>query len=213
MAGGFTDAGPAPSLRLRKRARTWTAIHSAAATAALTHERLADVTIESIVAEADVSARTFFNYFPSKEDAVLGLRAPAIDDDAAARFTLGDDDDAVDKVTRLLFDVLQSSGPDPELRRQNAALTCRHPELARRRIAHVDAAQSLVSDLVTEKLAALDRTIPDGFGTREAAQMLVLSAGAIIRFAMRSSITESDGDVEVLVDRAIVLFRGVTAGR
>jgi AcrR family transcriptional regulator len=205
-----TDTGSKLSLRSRKRARTWTAIHSAAATAALTHERLADVTIESIVTEADVSARTFFNYFASKEDAVLGLRAPAIDERTAAEFTLAEDDDAVEKVTRLLFDVLQSSGPDAEQRERNAELTCRHPELARRRIAHVDAAQSLVSDLVAEKLAESDRVGSAGVGTREAAQMLVLSAGAIIRFAMRSSIAEPGGDVEALVDRALTIFREVT---
>ncbi|WP_068164222.1 TetR/AcrR family transcriptional regulator [Rhodococcus phenolicus] len=205
----MTDTGPTLSLRSRKRARTWTAIHSAAADAALTHDRLADVTIESIVAEANVSARTFFNYFASKEDAVLGLRAPAIDDRTAAQFVLREGDDAVEKVTRLLFDVLQSSGPSSEQRERNAELTCRHPELVRRRIAHVDAAQSLVSDLVAEKLAGSD-PVTDVVGTREAAQMLVLSAGAIIRFAMRSSITEPGADTEALVDRALTVFRDVT---
>jgi len=208
-----TDTGPKLSLRSRKRARTWTAIHSAAAAAALAHDRLSDVTIESIVAEADVSARTFFNYFASKEDAVLGLRAPAIDERTAAEFTLGADEDAVEKVTRLLFDVLQSSGPSPEQRERNAELTCRHPELARRRIAHVDTAQSLVSDLVAEKLAESDRAVTGGVGTREAAQMLVLSAGAIIRFAMRSSIAEPEADIETLVDRALEVFREVTGFR
>ncbi|MEZ5151899.1 TetR/AcrR family transcriptional regulator [Rhodococcus zopfii] len=209
----MTDTAPKLSLRSRKRARTWTAIHSAAATAALTHDRLADVTIESIVTEADVSARTFFNYFASKEDAVLGLRAPAIDERTAAEFTLGANEDAVEKVTRLLFDVLQSSGPGAEQRERNTELICRHPELARRRIAHVDTAQSLVSDLVAEKLGESDRTVTDGVGSREAAQMLVLSAGAIIRFAMRSSIAEPGVDVEELVDRALAVFREVVGFR
>ncbi len=118
---------------------------------------------------------------------------PAIDERTAAEFTLGANEDAVEKVTRLLFDVLQSSGPGAEQRERNTELICRHPELARRRIAHVDTAQSLVSDLVAEKLGESDRTVTDGVGSREAAQMLVLSAGAIIRFAMRSSIAEPGG--------------------
>ena len=61
-------------LRERKRAAT----HSAITTAArgLTAERgLTGFTVEELCEQVGISRRTFFNYFPSKEDAVLG--APA----------------------------------------------------------------------------------------------------------------------------------------
>ena len=58
--------------RDRKKAATRLAIRSAAL--ALAAERgFARVTIEDIAVVADIAPRTFFNYFPSKESAVLGV--------------------------------------------------------------------------------------------------------------------------------------------
>lgn len=61
-------------LRERKRAATHSAITSVAR--ALTAEHgLAGFTVEELCEQVGISRRTFFNYFPAKEDAVLG--APA----------------------------------------------------------------------------------------------------------------------------------------
>nr|WP_231704265.1 TetR/AcrR family transcriptional regulator [Arthrobacter caoxuetaonis] len=58
-------------LRERKRAATRQAITSAAR--ALTAQSgLGGYTVEEVCEQAGISRRTFFNYFPSKEDAVLG---------------------------------------------------------------------------------------------------------------------------------------------
>lgn len=69
-----TEADPTPeraeSLRERKKAATRLALHEAALHLAV-ERGYAEVTIEAIADAADVSRRTFSNYFANKEDALL----------------------------------------------------------------------------------------------------------------------------------------------
>lgn len=70
-----THAGTSPGLRERKKLQTWRDIR-AAATRLLRDNDFADISVEMIAAEANVSRATFFNYFASK-DAVVFDADPA----------------------------------------------------------------------------------------------------------------------------------------
>ena len=85
MVGGVRD---------RKRAETLRRIHDAAAELTK-RDGLAEATVSAIAERAGVSRRTFFNYFDSKEDAVLGIQQPQISPEALDAFV----EDAVGQPT------------------------------------------------------------------------------------------------------------------
>ena len=75
-------------LRERKRAATRSAITAVARS--LTAERgLNGYTVEQVCEESGISRRTFFNYFHSKEDAVIGAFSDELPEDAIEDFNRG----------------------------------------------------------------------------------------------------------------------------
>ena len=175
-------ADPPPTLRARKKAETWSAIHEAAAALAVQHG-VEGTTVEAVAAAAGVSPRTFFNYFPAKEDAVLGMRAPSLDPELLDGFAL--EHDLLGQVSRLLLAVSRSAyaGRDAERRRR---LLQDHPSLGRRRHELMLEAEALVRHTLAELLAR-DPAWSAGIGEHrvdEVARMLVLLGGVPLRFAI-----------------------------
>src|SRR3712207_6346148 len=88
--GDVTDETTAEPLGLRerqKRARRAALVD--AAHLLVERDGLDAVTVEAICTEAGVSARTFFNYFESKDDAVLGMEPLALDPEVVETFAAG----------------------------------------------------------------------------------------------------------------------------
>ena len=172
------------TLRERRRAETWAAIHEAAATLAL-DQGLEHATIEAIADAAGVSPRTFFNYFPSKDDAVLGMRAPALDPVLLEGFVVGRD--LLDQVSELLLAVARSAyaGGDAVRRQQ---LMEAHPHLGQRRKEYLVQAEELVRDAMAGILAADPGWSVGicGFDVEETARMVVMVAAVPLRFAFTS---------------------------
>ena len=182
---GMSETGT-KTLRERRKAETWNALHDAAASLAL-ERGIEQATVEAIAESAGVSQRTFFNYFKAKEDAVLGLHEPHVDLDELSRVSPSADD-LLDQVSRLLMTVARSAigGQDPARRRK---LLARYPNLGRHKMEQMAKAEALVCDAVAGLLAADPgwSAPAAGFGPDETARMLVMVAGVPLRFNITSA--------------------------
>lgn len=197
------------SLRERKRTETWTALHDAAAR--LTLEKGPEaVTTEQIAASANVSPRTFFNYFSTKEDAILGLQEPSIDDRLLEGFS--PDRGLLEQVSRLLVAVVHSTeGGEPDSSRRMEVLNA-YPFLRQRRYAYFLRAEKLVRGVVAAALAdlgpwqaALSRNSAD-----DVARMIVLVAGAPMRYVLQQSVDTPTVENQLsALDEATALLREV----
>ena len=120
-------------LNRRERKRQDTAERLTTISRRLTAERgLSGFTIEEVCEEADVSRRTFFNYFPTKEDAILGVD-PAEDAEHFARDFLDRGSRGwgavLDDLTELVIEHFSNAGVDQDAHRALHAAIEREPKL------------------------------------------------------------------------------------
>ena len=138
-------------LRERKRLATRRAIQLAALR--LVKDRGLDaVTIDDISHDADVSPRTFFNYFVSKEAALVGDGPDRPSDDAVEAFVHGSGgilDDLARMMTASAENVLQ----DQEVIQLRKALAADYPHLTVLRMQSFQAFQRDLTAIVGRRLA------------------------------------------------------------
>ena len=127
----MSTVADAPGLRDRKKLATRARIHREAVALALEHG-VDHVTVEGIAAAAEVSARTFFNYFATKEDAFVGADPTTIERLAAAVVARPAGESALTAVRNAFVDHLAALEADEELWRMRRRLAAREPALAAR---------------------------------------------------------------------------------
>ncbi|MBX3194084.1 MAG: TetR family transcriptional regulator [Microbacteriaceae bacterium] len=201
----MTAPDPEPGLRERKRLATRRAIQVAAIT--LVHERGLDaVTIDEIARVADVSPRTFFNYFASKEEAIIGdgLTPPS---EAAQQEFVDDAGPILPALARLFSGAIAIALRDQEVIRLRRALMKSDPELSARRWASLHRFEAALIDIVARRLAARDPALAaDEPVLRARARLTALVAVAGMRHAWMRWM-DDNGEHASLQDRLDDAFR------
>jgi AcrR family transcriptional regulator len=187
-------ADEACGLRERKKRETRRAINGAALD--LVEERgFAAVTTEEIAARAGVSARTFFNYFPSKEAAVIGTTAEELESYAAALGEVRDDESSLDALRRILAGMLAPASLDRGLRVRRRRILLGEPALAPALVGN----NIRIENALT---AALERRL--GLAPAESLEPRITVAVAIaaVRACIEHQQNGGSGDLDSNIDAA-----------
>lgn len=180
----MTAPDPRDSLRERKRLATLAAIEDAATALVVEHGYDA-VTVDEICARADVSKRTFFNYVPSKEAAVVGAPPQSVPAAERVDFLDAAAPDVPGALLRVFLGAFAAvrSGNDARaatLVHRRRAIFRDHPPLAAARMTATTRLHEELVDLVVElyrRHPAL-RRLPDAPPGAEARSAVALVAAA-----------------------------------
>lgn len=204
MSGAAPPAGT--GRRERKKLATRTALREAALRLTVRHgvER---VTVEQIAAEADIAVRTFFNYFSTREEALVATLAAGAEALIAEFRARPGAESVLTALREAALRVLRTgdlAGPE---RVQALRLIVRAPSLEPQRLAVFAAQERALAAAIAERVpAAAGARYPAlCAATALTAMRLVLDewldGGAVSRAALRESLDEVMAELAAGLDR------------
>ncbi|HEY0186718.1 MAG TPA: TetR/AcrR family transcriptional regulator [Cellulomonas sp.] len=168
-----------PGLRERKKRARLEALVDATHRLAGRHG-LEHVTVEAICAEVGVSVRTFFNYFETKDDAVLGMSQWQLDTAASDLFAEGGPtEDLMADLQVLVASILDHPPLGPERMARAFEIAKRHPELLIRAYVQLQSHHDQVAGLVRRRLGP---DVDDALVHAVGALMMVLAHSTFVRW-------------------------------
>jgi AcrR family transcriptional regulator len=182
-------------LRERKKLATRLALHEAALR--LVAERgLDSVSVDDITARADVSPRTFFNYFSSKDDAVLGLDPDAMHRQVEALRARPAHESPVEALRAVARGQAEEMAGETEVWPLRLTVIDAHPALVGRLAAAFGESERVMAEAIAERT-----------GTRAAADVYPTLLAGVAGVAMRTALhrwlaTDFTASLPALVDEA-----------
>jgi AcrR family transcriptional regulator len=185
-------------LRERKRRATRRAIQLAVLDL-VAQRGLENVTVDEISRIADVSPRTFFNYFTSKEEALIG-ESPTLPDEAQIeRFvTAGAGSDLLSGLGEMISRAGANIAGDVELVKRRRELMKQHPQLFALRMATMRSFEEDLGAIVSRRLLADEPALAqDPADLEQRSRLITLVAMAAMRHAWTSWADSGGGLVDL----------------
>jgi AcrR family transcriptional regulator len=189
-----------PGLRERKKQRTREAIVAAALQ--LFEERGFDqTTIADIAEAADIAPRTFFGYFPSKEDVVFADFQDVFDGLSARLSDRPEQETAIDAIREWIAALLEEMDPADDRERCRKRVIGDSPALAD----HNRALMGRIEELLAENIA---RDLDDRPGDVRPRMIASAVIGALSALDIKSAEQPTHEEALAMVDEALTFLRG-----
>lgn len=198
----------APGLRARNRARRMRRVERAALELALEHG-LDRVTVDMICEASDISPRTYFNYFGTKEGALLGAGPAALEPGAIEEF-IASRGHLLEDLLLLAVRSFIATEPDREVFRMRRALVSREPELEALQLGRILGKRQATADVVERRLLSEHPGMPPEEVRTEALLAAGIAQTAFPLLA-KAWLESSDGglDVDAAIHAAVARVRRI----
>ncbi|MDH6237549.1 TetR family transcriptional regulator [Cryobacterium sp. CG_9.6] len=166
------------------------------------------VTVDMICNASGISQRTFFNYFKTKEAAVVGAEPPTIDEGKARAFIATDGPDLLAEALQLVAASSMMLGTDEKLLTDRLRLFEKNPQLLLRQMDRMNRITAEIAELVYLRRRREAGLGADEADLREQADLLTHAVLGVLRYmAMRWIRDEGVDQVRTLAATVTLLGR------
>ncbi|MDJ0349147.1 TetR/AcrR family transcriptional regulator [Cryobacterium sp. PH29-G1] len=123
------------------------------------------VTVDMICSKSGISQRTFFNYFKTKQAAIIGVEPPTIDEGRARAFIAAPGNDVLPDLLALMSAIGPRAGLDEQLFADRMRICGLHPQLMREQMERMTRVTAEIIELVFLRLERSSTPRTDATGT------------------------------------------------
>lgn len=158
-------------------------------------------TVDMICAEAGISQRTFFNHFPTKDAAIIGIDNPRLDESRVRAFIAADGPDILaDAAALISIAAMDGMADAPFLRERMRAITSSVPLMQRQleRFAAIEVEIAQILEYRLARLAGPDET-PDEI--REQSRLTAQLLAGVMRYTAGEVMQGGDVPIPAVLEQ------------
>lgn len=195
-----------PGLRERKHLETRNRLEEAAVTLVM-KDGLDKTTIDAISEAANVSPRTFFNYFDSKEDALLGVHLPSgTEEGDITALQFNAEDDIVSSVVDLVVGFINPSRNSQRLKQKRVGLIRQYPALMEKQMSRLTKINDALNAKVKDMILIKDPTFNEVQATESSGVIVMACVGGVRTAVKEWLLKDTDAITDEVKQRAIKII-------